>query len=238
MEERPGKERCRGKVLTFRPKEPPNLEPFEVVNIPLLELVPKLDPSELKEALERSEAIVFTSVTGVEVVREKAPELFNEIKNKEVFAIGPKTAKALSELGIEAKVPPEYTSDGLARVLEKYGSVVAVRSDKASSVLRQLLGSKLKEVIAYSTVRVKRREVVDALSRADAVVISSAEIARALLESLRDTGSDPKEVLNQVKVVAIGRFAAKPLEEAGVSYYLAEEATFEGVRRKLLELLC
>ncbi len=233
-----GKERCGGKVLTFRPRGAPDLAPFEVINVPLLQLVPRLDANELEESLKESEAVVFTSVTGVEVVRERFPQVFVKLKDKTVIAIGPKTAEKLSQLGLAPKVPGEYTSRGLLEELERYSSVVAIRSSKASPLLKERLGDKLKEVIAYDTVRLKRRDVAELLKEADAVVVSSAEIARALIESLKEGGVDPKEALSRVKVVVIGPFAAEPLRELGVKYYLAEEATFEGVRKKLIEILC
>ncbi|WP_075050398.1 uroporphyrinogen-III synthase [Ignicoccus islandicus] len=238
MGEETGTKRCRGKVLTFRPRGAPELDPFDVINVPLLQLVPTLKPEELEESIKRAEAVVFTSVTGVEVVKEKVPSVFNLIKGKNVIAIGPKTAQALREVGLEAIVPKEFTSEGLVELLRNYNSIVAVRSSKGSKELRERLGNKLKEVIAYETLRLKRKEVAELLNEVDAVVVSSAEIARALIESLEEAGVDPSKALSETEIVVIGPFAAKPLEELGIRFHLAEEATFEGVKRKLIEILC
>ena len=231
-------EDCKGKVLTLRPSGPPDLSPFEVINVPLLELQPSLDVKKLKEALREGDVVLFTSVTGVKTVASMAPEVINEIARKKVFAIGPKTAKELEKHGIKAAIPKVYTSKGLAEVLRGEGKVVAIRSDKASRTLKEEMGDDLVEVVAYRTVRKVRPEIVNMINEVDAVVVSSAEIGRALLESLEASGTDPKELFSRTPLVVIGPEAARPLKEAGVPHYVSEEATFNGVKRKLIELLC
>ncbi len=241
MAEGLSKERCGGKVLTLRPIDPPNLEPFEVVNVPALELVPSFEPEELIKALDEADAVLFTSRTGVRITLNNLPsDIIEKIKRKEVYAIGPSTAEELLKYGIKAKVPKVYTSEGVAEELKGKGRIVALRSNKASRTLKDKLGNSVIEIVVYKTERKRVEKAVEMIKRGEvkAVVISSAEIARSLLDTLRSLNEDPREVLSKIPVVVIGPEAAKPLEEAGVSYYLSNEATFEGVRRKLLELFC
>ena len=226
----------RPRVLTLSPHGPPPLEGFEVVNVPALKLVETFDPEEVEVSIREAEAIVFTSKTGVKLFFEKMGERGKElIKEKAVIAIGPKTAEALASYGVKAKVPKEFHSGALAKELEKHEKVVALRSDKASKTLREALGNKLKEVVIYKTIRNPSRKIVEEAEKADAIAVSSAEIARALIESFKKYSS--LEKLKRMKIAVIGPEAAKPLEEAGVPFVLAPEATFEGLRRALRELL-
>jgi len=231
-------EGCKGKVLTLRPSGPPDLSPFEVINVPLLELKPALDAEGLREALKEASAVLFTSVTGVNLVFTTLPDIANKISKMKVFAIGPRTAKELEKYGIKAIIPKTYTSEGVAEMLKEEGKVVAIRSDRASRVLKDALGPNLVEVVAYKTIRLVKPDIHKFIKNVDAVVVSSAEMGRALLESLKAGKLDAKEVFSRVPLVVIGPEAAKPFNENKVPYYLSEEATFEGVRRKLLELLC
>jgi len=212
------------------------LEGFEVVNVPALKLVETFDPEEVEEAIQEAEAVVFTSKTGVKLFFEKMGERGKElIEKKAVIAIGPKTAEALASYGVKAKVPEEFHSGALAKELEKYEKVVALRSDKASKTLREALGDRLREVVIYKTIRNPSKRIVEEAERADAIAVSSAEIARALIESFKKYSS--LEKLKKMKVAVIGPEAAKPLEEAGVPFVLAPEATFEGLAKALRELL-
>ncbi|UXD22889.1 hypothetical protein IPA_09250 [Ignicoccus pacificus DSM 13166] len=240
VEEGTGKGRCGGKVLTLRPSSPPDLSPFEVLNVPALSLIPVAKAEEIEKALKEADVVVFTSRTGVKIIAKCCPEIFEKIKELEVYAIGPSTAEELKKYGIDSKVPNVFTSEGLASLLSDKKKIVAIRSDKASKTLREALGDKLIEVIAYRTVRNYIPEAIQLIEKGEveAVVISSAEIARALIESAKKMGYDPKDLLKKTKVVVIGPEAAKPLMEENIEYYMASEASFEGVRRKLLELLC
>ncbi len=231
MEGRPGKRRAR--VLTLSPHGPPRLEGFETINVPALELVQALNEKDLRRALEGAEAVVFTSRTGVRLFfsLKDAEEL---LKGKKVVAIGPKTAEELRKHGIEADVPEEFHSASLAKLLHGYSKVVALRSDKASKTLREALGNKLVEVVIYKTVRKPSKEIVEKARNVDFIAVSSAEIARALIESF-EKFSDLEE-LKSKKIVVIGPEAARPLREKGIPFELAPEATWEGIRRKLEEL--
>ena len=220
------------KVLTFSPRGAPDLRPFEVINVPLLELEPSVNPEEVKEALKRAEAVAFTSPTGVRFLFERVPELRELLKDKVVYAIGPKTKEELEKYGIEAKLPKEFHSLSLAEELKRYSKVVAFRSDKASKTMKEVLGDKLIEVVICKTVRKPKPEIVQLIREVDAVVVSSAEIGRALLESIRFAGESPK--ILDGKLIVIGPEAAKPLR--GLRYEIAPRASFEGVREKLLEL--
>ncbi len=220
------------KVLTFSPRGAPNLSPFEVINIPLVELVPTINEEEVLEALEWAEVAVFTSPTGVQFLFKEIPGLKEKLKGKVVFAIGPRTKEELEKRGVNAFLPKEYHSTSLASELSKYSRIVAFRSDKASRTLKEALGSKLREVIIYKTVRKCKPEIVKVINEVDAVVVSSAEIGRALIESLKMANEDPK--ILEGKLIVIGPEAAKALR--GIRYEIAPEASFEGVRKKLLEL--
>lgn len=226
----------RGRVLTLSPHGPPPFKDLEVTNVPALELVDVADASQIKEAIKEGEAVVFTSKTGVRLVFEKlGDEALELLKGKDVVAIGPKTAAELEARGLSPIVPEEYHSGALAKLLKRYNKVVALRSDKASKTLKDELGDKLIEVVIYKTLRRPSPKIVEAAREADAVAVSSAEVARALIESFQKYSSIDE--LKKLKIAVIGPEAAKPLKELGLNFVVAPEATFEGLEEAVKRII-
>ncbi|MDD1771562.1 MAG: uroporphyrinogen-III synthase [Methanomassiliicoccales archaeon] len=99
-------------------------------------------------------ALVFASVTAVKAVDALEPGLIHSIpKTVDVIAIGPPTAKALNKAGImEVKMPDEYTSQGLVRLLSSgKGEVAMLRSGQGNDVMSKGLEGKrpLRELVVY-----------------------------------------------------------------------------------------
>ena len=190
------------KVLTFSPRGAPDLGPFEVINVPLLELRPTINKEEVLEAVEWAEAVAFTSPTGVKFLFEEVPEIKEKLENKVVYAIGPKTKEELEKFGIRAKLPKEYHSASLAEELSKYSKVVAFRSDKASKTLKKLLGDKLKEVIIYD---IKESSY---LRKNQTMIVGDVLDEKNVIKAIKDA----KYVYNFAGIADIGEASGKPID--------------------------
>ncbi len=201
--------------------------------LPVLELIPIKGSSVtfLKKTKEKRCAIAFTSPRGVRFLLEDSKETgtFDEIlkilKEREVYAVGPRTARELERYGIKAKIPKVYTTEQLAK--EVKGCVIAVRSEKRSDAMKRILGDRYDEVIVYRAMRKNLDKLKEKLKEVDVILISSAEIAKALLEA---AGRVDKEI------ICIGPEACKPLKEAGLRVREAKVQTFEGLLEELSRL--
>ena len=156
-------------------------------------------------------------------------------------AIGPATARALEERGVQVGLTPdEYVAEG---ILEGLGNVAGqrlllARADIARRALAdglRLRGAEVDEIAAYRTViqpagpeMIQRALLGD--EQVDAITFTSSSTARGLLQGLEAMGLDPRDALRGVALAAIGPITAATLREAGLEPALiAEEYTIPGL---------
>jgi uroporphyrinogen-III synthase len=188
------------KVLVTRPAEQARplsealrAEGFEVVEEPLIAVEPLSDdPIEV----EGYHYVVVTSANGARELARRASR-----RPARVAAIGPGTADALSDAGLEVDlVAHVHTQEGLVDVFPKPpGRVLFVGAEGARSHLVEELGADF--VAAYRTVEL----AVDDLPDADVVLLASASAARAYA---RAGGSCP--------AISIGPQTTAAARDAGV----------------------
>ncbi|MEM0463248.1 uroporphyrinogen-III synthase [Pyrobaculum sp.] len=134
-----------------------------------------------------------------------------------VICVGPSAAARVGK----CVVPREYTSYGIAELLKSLapGRVVVLRSSSGNEVLRSLVPNVV-EVAVYDLVidEERVREVAGILSRAEAVVLTSAKVAEAVAKYVDLSGKT---------VVAIGRVTSQKLAQLGVLHLVADEATIK-----------
>lgn len=209
-----------------------------VALVPLVEIVPADDSTELDHAvrkLARYDWVVFTSVNGVAAVRGRlqAPELLGEVR---VAAVGPATAAAVSELGVEpAFVPEEYRGAALADGLSALDGrrVLLPQGDLASPLLAEELrdqGAIVDAVVAYRTAarRPSDEELRD-LERTDAIVLASGSAARSLAPLAAES-----DAIGERFLVCIGPRTATVARETGLRVGLvADEASADGIIQAL-----
>lgn len=139
-----------------------------VVEFPTLRIEPPSDPGPLRRALselERYDWVVFTSVNGVERVRDALEELGRDARafdGVRLAAIGPATASSLGRLGLRADVvPEEYRAEALVEAIRRADSsleerrILLARAAEARDVLPDRLagsGAAVDEVAAYRAV--------------------------------------------------------------------------------------
>jgi uroporphyrinogen-III synthase len=201
----------------------------DVSVVPLIAIEPLEDGTELAELVERNDYdwIVFTSANAV---RAAGPGL-RHVRAR-AAAVGPATAHALRDVGVEPAFSPDvFAALEIAAGLEPLSGarILLPQSEIAEPALPDELrarGATVDAVDAYRTVPrdATERELAD-LGAADAVILMSGSAARSLAEQ---GGAGP------ALVVCIGPRTAEAAAEAGLTVGLtAHEATSEGIIQAL-----
>jgi uroporphyrinogen-III synthase len=207
----------------------------EPIVFPTVRIEPA-DPGPLDAAvrsLEHYDWIVFTSANGVDAFYVRllaAGKDARELARRKVAAIGPVTAQALRQRGIEpALVPEEYVAEAILRALgEVRGQhFLLPRADIAREALAAGLrrkGAVVTEVAAYRTVGAGTAP--PDLSRADAVTFTSSSTVRHFVAS--------GAVAGKAKVVCIGPVTAATARELGLTVHaVATTYTEDGLIQAL-----
>ncbi len=220
----------------------------QAVACPTIRIEDPADPAPLRRAVDELDTydwIVFTSANGVARVWESlgaasgSTGLPNGIR---VAAIGPATAKALSDRGVETEVvPEEYVAEAVADALLAFDEmagrrILLPRAAGAREVLPSRLraaGAEVDEIVAYESradgegiatlrERLERREV-------DMVTFTAASTVRHYVEA---AGAD----LFEARVAVIGPITAEAARSLGVRVDVeADEYTVEGLLAAICE---
>ncbi|HEX4746066.1 MAG TPA: uroporphyrinogen-III synthase [Gaiellaceae bacterium] len=204
----------------------------EVTVVPLIEIRPAEDRRALEEAVARLSTydwIVLTSVNGVAAVRDGLEGL----AGPRVAAVGPVTAEAIREHGVEPAFVASRASEDIAAGL---GDVAGMRilmpqADIADPRLAEELrgtGAEVDVVVAYRTVLVEPPMWgILPLRIADAVILASGSACRSLAAAGGAGGG--------AMLVCIGPKTAKVAREVGLKVGLvADETTSDGIIRTLV----
>lgn len=191
----------------------------EVVEVPLTATVPAGDGGEALGLVARRLAtfdwVVFSSANAV-------AHLFAQVKDARAFgaarvaAVGPGTAAALADRGVEADlVSPKASGAGLAEAMpasSSLGTVLLPRSEQAGRQLPDSLAAKgwvVVEAPAYRTVPLTvGDEEAAAAGACDAVVFAAGSAVRAYLAAGLPVPA---------AVVALGPTTARAATEAGLA---------------------
>ena len=208
----------------------------DVSIVPLIEIRPVEDPRALDAAaasLATYDWIVFTSVNGVAAVGER----LRGIGETRVAAVGPVTADAVRELGVEPSFVAARASEDIAAGL---GSIAGARvllpqADIADPRLADELserGATVDAVVAYRTVQVEPA-LWGALPLriAHAIVLASGSAVR----SLASIAGSLEGIGESTILVCIGPKTAAVAREVGLPVGLvADETTADGIIRSLV----
>jgi uroporphyrinogen III methyltransferase/synthase len=217
---------------------------WEAIIIPAVEIVPRRGEEILRAVgdLGRYDWIVLTSAFGAEILYD----LFGgAMEGLPIAAIGPKTKETLEGKGVSVRlVPPQYKAENLARALKKIGirgkRILVARASIGREVLVEELrrgGAEVTEVPLYDTPPPREGRGAEELRRRleardlDAVIFTSSQTVKNLFQTL---GARLADLLEGVKVCAIGPITARTLEERGVRVDIQpEEYTVEACFRAL-----
>lgn len=212
----------------------------DVVVAPAIRIEPPADWAPLDTALARADDydwIVFTSVNGVEAFFDRIASTRHSKLGSAFAAIGPATADALSERGVEATVVPERfvaeeVFEALSRQTNLSGKKILLpRADIAREALPNLLrdaGCDVDVVAAYRTQPASEDiERATALVRdgsVDAVTFTSGSTVRSFFSSADDA------VRARVTPASIGPITSDALREENVEPVIeAERYTTDGL---------
>jgi uroporphyrinogen-III synthase len=202
--------------------------------------------------------VVLTSSTAVKSTFELAnkhgqvEELSRGLRQAQVIAIGPVTARTAEKEWIKVDTLPEkFTSDGLVQLLSEKGiqgkQVVILRSDQGSEVLMKGLtgsGATVKEITVYKLTKVKTgRPLLDMFYKGvrgeiDVFAFTSSMSAKSFIDEARKHYSDEEvdDMLDCAVIAAIGEPTQKTLEDMGVRVDITpEKATFEDLLKAIAE---
>jgi len=217
----------------------------QVVELPAIRIEPRLGTAAVAAAVERIDeyaVVCLTSPNGVALLFEALAEHGRDARAlaaATVAAIGPGTAAALAEHGIEADVVPErFVAEALAAALEgvevKGRRVLVARAAEARDVLPEALserGAEVDVVPLYETVREEPQEsAVAAAQDADYVTFTSSSTVRNLSEALGE------RMPGEARIVSIGPVTSAAAREAGLEVAVeAKRHDVDGLLEALLE---
>ncbi len=215
----------------------------EVLEYPVIEIVPVRDPAPFDEALRNISRYDWIMVTSSNAVRGLVARMSHIGIDSRVFSnlkfgvVGPSTARELSSIGITPDaMPDQYIASAMIDLL-KQGDIVPKhvlfpRSDIGGETLSKGLiemGSNVDEVIAYSTeIPADTGELVRNAYELgiDFTTFTSSSTVRNLVDLL---GGSP-DLINTGKTVIIGPITAETAVELGVNVDAqAEEQSIDGL---------
>ena len=226
------------RIVITRPEAKPLAEELErlgaeVTIVPLIEIRPA-EGRALEDAIDTMgtyDWVVLTSVNGVAAVAQGLAGLGGDAR---VAAVGPVTADAIRQHGVEPAFVATRASDDIAAGLGDIGGlrVLLPQADLAEPHLADELrgrGAHVEAVVAYRPILVEPPMWgLLPLRIADAVVLASGSACRSLAAAGGAGGG--------AMLVCIGPKTAKVAREVGLKVGLvADEATSDGIIRALVD---
>jgi uroporphyrinogen III methyltransferase / synthase len=222
----------------------------EPIELPAVEIVPRIDRKALRQALDRLDAaeydwIVFSSANGVDIFFDELRHHRKDARalgRARVCAIGPWTAIQLARHGVHADLVPErFLAEGVVEALSAQdvaGKRVlwprARGARRALVVGLQRLGATVDELPLYSAA-VPKEVDAEAMSRlrageVDTVTFASSSAVRNLMRML----GDDKTPLEKPLIACIGPVTAATARRLGLRVDVAaSEHTIEGLMSAL-----
>ncbi len=222
----------------------------EPIELPAIEIVPRVDRKALRQALDRLDAaeydwLVFSSANGVDIFFDQLRRQKKDARalgRARVCAIGPATAAALARHGVIADVVPErFIAEGMVEALSER-DIMGKRllwprargARRTPVVALERLGAEIDELPLYSAA-VPKQVDAEAMARLRAgevniVTFASPSAVRNLLRML-----DKDAILLEKPLIAcIGPVTARAARRAGLRVDVeASEHTVEGLTAAL-----
>jgi len=218
--------------------------PVHVATIEIAEPLELAPMDDALRSLDRYDWVVFTSANGVRSAVRRMELLglgADRFGGVRVAAVGPATARVLSESGIAvAAIPHQYLGE---RIADTIGAgpgrrVLLLRADIADPLLPRLLrekGAVVEDITAYRTVRsVPDSQALAALRvGVDVITFTSPSAVRGLVHAL---GSDWQDTIGATLIASIGPVTSEAVRHHGLDVGIeASEHTTDGLVRALTD---
>jgi len=201
----------------------------EVIELPSIRIEPRLDDSDVREAVRRLAAgrydlVCLTSPNGARLLLEALGRDgldADVLASRTIAAIGPGTAEALAEGGVEVEiVPGRSITESLVQELVERGvegkRVLVARASEARPLLPESLaeaGASVDLVSLYDTVREDLNDdSVAELVNVDYLTFTSSSTVRYFVEALGGVERFP----GAARVVSIGPVTSATARELGL----------------------
>jgi uroporphyrinogen III methyltransferase / synthase len=216
------------------------------VIFPTIEIAPLEDTSRLDRAIAELGVyrwVIFTSVNGVAAFWQRLIDLGKDktsLNSPRIAAIGPATARALREKGIQPDfVPQEYVAEAIAPGLgEVRGQrILLLRAEIARKALVTELekrGAIPEEIAVYRTLptRPDAQAMAGLEKGVDIATFTSSSTVRYFFEIL---GERAQAVLAGAAIACIGPITAETAQEYGLTVDItAGEYTVDGLIQALI----
>ena len=219
----------------------------DAVELPVISLVPPLDPAPLDGAVENLASydwLIFTSVNGVRFFMERLDRSARDLRSLKarICAIGPATRRAVEALHLKVDVmPEEYVAEGLIRAFASENLAgkkillprAAVARDLIPSELAKL-GAQVDVVEAYRNVvpphsAERSREIFGAAKKPDWIAFTSSSTVKNLLAAAG------REALEGIRIASIGPVTSSTLCGHGLQVDAeAKQFTIDGLIEAIL----
>lgn len=232
-----------------------SLEGGHAISLPTIEIVSKGEHA-AREFLDklrgrRYDYCAFMSPQAVSIVfkMRSSKEIADALESTEVIAIGPKTRVDLEERGVKVKLVPEsFSSEGivslLSGMLPKGKQIIVPRSSMANDYLRsslEALGMHVDEILLYSVRPCRVSPIWHYFSlllqqrQVNGMIFTSASAVEAFFDIMSKVL--PGVQLDELtKVISIGPYTSKQLENRKIKNYEARQHTVIGALELAREL--
>ncbi len=199
-----------------------------VIEQPTIQFVDPDDRGPLDTALKNLktyDTVIFTSANAVRRFIDRLWMLGKDIRDiggTAVFAIGPKTARAIEELRIRVdEIPEEFKAEGLVAMLGnrvKGRKILIPRAQEARTVLvdeLKKMGAEVDVVPVYKTVNAGvRDDVLPYLKEGvDLAIFTSSSTVKNFFDMF---GENALNMLKDADIACIGPITAKTVNEMGL----------------------
>lgn len=217
------------------------------IALPTIQVVPigqKAAADFLDKLKRKFDYCAFMSSQAVDILFSHAPrkETVAALNKLQVIAVGPKTRARLEAHGVKVSlVPDRFSSAGLVELLSKKRtrgkSIIIPRSAAANDFAEKALvklGMKVEQVLLYTIKTSGPGEEWQAFvpllakKKVDGIVFTSASSVRAFFEILGKISQDRQRLDKLTKVISIGPFTSRELENRGIEYLEAGKHTVKG----------
>ena len=220
---------CLIRIITFRPEEKfeyINIKDIEITNISITKIVKlKFD---LNSIINKNfDYIIFTSTLGAKYFMEEIKKQNHEeiLKNKNIIAIGKKTAEYLNN---DCIIPENQSSKGIIKLIEKNSNILLIRSKNGNPYLVKKLREigNLQIINAYKSVIIDDKDYEYIYIKMknnyfNAVIFTSSFIFRSYVKVFSKYGN-PLEILPNL-IIAIGERTGNTIKRFGIKPIIMEE---------------